>query len=85
MNRYGATARGDDPREEDYLGQVGRLNMAKLNTESQALREKALLDPEEEDEVPFGRGEQIVHIDFQRHVVSKWCVVARIAAGVSSR
>ena len=37
---------GDDPPHEQYLEKVGRLQMARANAESQALREMALLDPE---------------------------------------
>ena len=37
---------GDDPPGEQYLEKVGRLQMAKANAESQALREMALLEPE---------------------------------------
>lgn len=61
---------GDDPPGEGYLAKLGRLNMAKLNAESQVLREMALLDPEEEDELPVGRGAQIIHIDSQRGIYS---------------
>jgi hypothetical protein len=37
---------GDDPPGEAYLQKLGRLNMARLNSEAQALQEMALLDPE---------------------------------------
>lgn len=37
---------GDDPPGEQYLDKVGRLQMARANAESQALREMALLEPE---------------------------------------
>lgn len=37
---------GEDPPGEDYLQKVGRLNMARLNAEAQALQELALLEPE---------------------------------------
>jgi hypothetical protein len=37
---------GDDPPGEDFLAKLGRLNMARLNAESQALQELALLEPE---------------------------------------
>ena len=37
---------GSDPPGEQYLQKVGRLQMARANAESQALREIALLEPE---------------------------------------
>ena len=37
---------GEDRPGESYLEKLGRLNMAKLAAEEQALRELALLDPE---------------------------------------
>jgi hypothetical protein len=37
---------GNDPPGETYLQKLGRLNMAKQNAESQALKELALLEPE---------------------------------------
>jgi hypothetical protein len=37
---------GNDPPNETYLEKLGRLNMARLNAESQVLREMALLSPE---------------------------------------
>ena len=37
---------GDDPPRESFMEKLGRLNMAVLNAESQALRELALLEPE---------------------------------------
>ncbi|HEX7478376.1 MAG TPA: hypothetical protein VF331_11260 [Polyangiales bacterium] len=37
---------GDDPPKESYLDKLGRLNMTRLNAESQALQELALLEPE---------------------------------------
>lgn len=37
---------GDDPPGEQYLEKVGRLQMARANAESQALREMAFLEPE---------------------------------------
>jgi hypothetical protein len=61
---------GDDPPGEDYLAKVERLNMARLNAEGQVLREMALLDPEEEEELPVGRGAQIIRIDSQRGIYS---------------
>jgi hypothetical protein len=39
---------GDDPPGEDYLAKLGRLNMTRLNAESQALQELALLEAEAE-------------------------------------
>ncbi len=41
---------GNDPPKEEYLEKVGRLNMARLNAEGQALRELALLEPESDAE-----------------------------------
>jgi hypothetical protein len=67
---------GSDPPDEGYLAKVGRLDMARMNGESQVLREMALLDPEveEEDELPVGRGAgrgaQIIHIASQRGIFS---------------
>lgn len=61
---------GSDPPDEGYLAKVGRLNMARMNAESQVLREMALLDPEEEDELPAGRGAQIIHIASERAIFS---------------
>jgi len=37
---------GDDRPGETYLQKLGRLNMARLNAESQAMQEMALLEPE---------------------------------------
>jgi hypothetical protein len=37
---------GDDPPNETYLQKLGRLNMARRDAESQALKELALLEPE---------------------------------------
>jgi hypothetical protein len=61
---------GSDPPGEGYLAKVGRLNMARMNAESQVLREMALLDPEEEEELPVGRGAQIIHIGSPRGIYS---------------
>jgi hypothetical protein len=62
---------GSDPPGEGYLAKVGRLNMARMNAESQVLREMALLDPEgADDELPVGHGAQIIHIASQRRIFS---------------
>lgn len=39
---------GSDPPGEGFLKKLGRLNMARFDAESQALREMALLEPEPE-------------------------------------
>jgi hypothetical protein len=44
------TLAGDDPPAENFMAKLGRLNMAKSNAESQILRERALLPPEDETE-----------------------------------
>jgi len=38
---------GEDLPGEGYLDKLGRLQMARVTAESQALRELALLEPEE--------------------------------------
>jgi hypothetical protein len=40
---------GQDPPGEQYLQKLGRLNMARLTAEAQAMQELALFDPETED------------------------------------
>jgi hypothetical protein len=68
---------GSDPPGEDFMAKVGRLNMARFDAEGQVLRELALLEPEEgqeeedeDDDLPHGRGAQIVHIDSRRGIYS---------------
>ena len=39
IEQLAATLAGPDPAEETYLDKVGRLNMARLNAESQVVRE----------------------------------------------
>jgi hypothetical protein len=41
---------GNDVPGEDFMGKLGRLNMARFNAEGQILRELALLEPEESEE-----------------------------------
>lgn len=41
---------GDDLPGESYLDKVGRLNMARLNAESDVLRERVLLPAESEND-----------------------------------
>lgn len=41
---------GGDPPGEGFMEKLGRLNMAKLTAEGQALRELVLEDPEDEPE-----------------------------------
>lgn len=46
VEELSTAAAGDDPAGETYLQKLGRLNMARLNAESEALQELALLPPE---------------------------------------
>jgi hypothetical protein len=48
IEELAAALAGNDPVGETYLAKVGRLNMARLNAESQILRELVLLPPEED-------------------------------------
>lgn len=48
IQELGIALSGDDPPGEDYVAKLGRLNMARINAESQALQELALLEPEAE-------------------------------------
>jgi hypothetical protein len=66
---------GDDPPAEQYLEKVGRLNMARLNAESQAMRELALLDPETselEEEAPSGQENDQAWIPIREDPTHPW-------------